>query len=105
MKPRSLLGAALYASGAFAACDNVLAPSHATPKLAPGWQGQLIANGFTKPRTILFDDSGGLLVLDSGVGIRRVELEDNGGTCLSVSENELIVDDEEVKPAPIPPFL
>ena len=99
MKPRSFFSAALYVSSAVAACDNILAPSHANPELASGWKGQLIANGFTKPRSILFDDAGGLLVLDSGVGIRRVELEDNGGTCLSVTENELIVDDEEVDQA------
>ncbi|SPO07480.1 related to L-sorbosone dehydrogenase [Cephalotrichum gorgonifer] len=93
---RGALAIALHAATSFCACENVLSPSHQTPVLASGWQGQLIANGFTKPRSIHFDTAGSLIVLDSGVGVRRVRLEDKGDTCLSVTENELLIDDTEL---------
>lgn len=102
---QALLALALRATVSLAACDNVITPSHQTPALGPGWQGQLIANGFTKPRTIHFDTAGSLIVLDSGVGVRRVRLDDNGGTCLSVEENELLIDDTEVNHDTAVPFL
>ena len=96
MKSFGFLGAVLWAATALAACDAVLEPSQQVPELAPGWAGQLVVNGLTKPRSIVFDSDGRLLVLDSGVGVRRLELEDNGGTCLSVKENEALIEDKEV---------
>jgi hypothetical protein len=90
------LVAAAYAAGVLAACDNIISPSHQIPQLASGWQGQLVANGFKKPRSLFFDSDGNLIVLDAGVGVRRLTLKDNGDTCLSVSENKLLVEDEGV---------
>lgn len=86
------LAAAVFASSAAAAgCPNVLIPTYSLPRVAPGWQAQLVANGFKKPRQIKFDNEGALLVLDAGVGVKRLKLTDNGGTCLSVTSNELLI--------------
>ncbi|KUI57288.1 L-sorbosone dehydrogenase [Cytospora mali] len=47
---------------------------------------------FTKPRSLTFDSSGALLVLDSGVGVKRLSFTDNGGTCLVPNDPVLVVD-------------
>ncbi|ROV87989.1 hypothetical protein VSDG_09198 [Cytospora chrysosperma] len=56
-----------------------------------GWAAQLVANGFTKPRTLAFDSSGALLVLDSGVGVKRLTFTDHGGSCLIPDTPVLVV--------------
>ncbi|KAK7731541.1 hypothetical protein SLS53_008781 [Cytospora paraplurivora] len=64
------------------ACSTILEPEYSPPTVASGWTAQLVANGFTKPRSLAFDALGALLVLDSGVGIKRLL---NHG--LSISHN------------------
>ena len=93
---QTALVTAFFAAGAFAKCENVIVPNYQTPSLASGWQGQLVANGFKKPRTLHFDTEGNLIVLDAGVGVRRVKFTDNGDTCLQVAENQLLVDNKDV---------
>jgi hypothetical protein len=90
--------AGLFAFGVLSSCPTVLVPSYNLPQLAPGWQAQLIANGFKKPRSLLFDSAGSLLVLDSGVGIKRLQLTDHGDTCVSVASNQLLVNQTSVRP-------
>ncbi|KDN71922.1 putative glucose sorbosone dehydrogenase [Colletotrichum sublineola] len=72
-------------------CADVLTPSYNAPQVAPGWQAQLVATGYKKPRTIHVDSKGALLVLDAAVGVYRVTFKDNGGTCLTVVESKLLV--------------
>ena len=96
-----VLTGGLYASGVFAAgCATVLVPSYSAPLVAPGWQAQLIANGFKKPRSLYFDSQDNLIVLDAGVGVRRLKFTDNGGTCLSIADNNLLINMTTVRRTP-----
>lgn len=89
------VAAAVFCSSACLAeatqCQTILAPTYTPPSVASGWTAQLIANGLKKPRSIQFDTAGALLVADAGVGIRRITFTDNGGTCLAVNQNQLLV--------------
>ncbi|KAK4237813.1 L-sorbosone dehydrogenase [Achaetomium macrosporum] len=88
------LTASLHAVAAVAqtTCSSVLVPSYSPPVVASGWQAQLVAGGLTKPRTIAFDSTGALLVLESGKGISRHSFTDNGGTCLAPDHAHMIVE-------------
>lgn len=77
-------------------CSNILTPNYNTPLVAAGWQAQLIIGGLTKPRSIEFDDTGALLVLESGKGLSRHTFIDNGGTCLSVDRSDTIIAEPSV---------
>nr|6H7T_A Chain A, Soluble quino protein glucose dehydrogenase [Trichoderma reesei RUT C-30] len=72
---------------------NNLQVTYPAPVAADGWEYRLISTGLTAPRSIVFDSTGGLLVLDAGVGVRRLTLQDNGGTCLSVTANATLIAD------------
>ncbi|KAF5622874.1 L-sorbosone dehydrogenase [Fusarium sp. NRRL 52700] len=63
------------------------------PVAAPGWEWSVLHNDFRQPRTILFDDMGGLLVLDSGGGILHLSLDDTdvGGRCVRVSKKSTLL--------------
>ena len=50
-----------------------------------------MATGLTKPRSIEFDSAGNLLVVQAGAGIARLELQDNGGTCVTVKSKKTVV--------------
>lgn len=78
------------------ACSQVLVPSYSHPVVASGWQAQLVAGGLTKPRSIQFDSTGALLVVESGKGISRHRFTDNGGTCLASNHSHMLVDMREV---------
>lgn len=108
MKPLSLLAAfaALFgnttlctaqsATSAASACPTVLTPSYEAPVVGSGWTAQLIATGLTKPRSLTFDQSGALLVVQQGSGIVRLTLTDNGGTCLAVNDTSTVVENSDV---------
>lgn len=68
-----------------------LAPKNPNPSVAPGYKAQVIANGFTRPRSIIFDKSGNLLVLEGGVGVTALKLKDDGGLCLSVQSKSVVI--------------
>lgn len=78
-------------------CADIITPSYTAPQVAAGWQAQLVANGFKKPRTIHVDSEGALLVLDAAVGVYRVTFKDNGGTCLTLTESKLLVNNTRVR--------
>ncbi len=67
-------------------CSNKLNVTYPAPVAASGWEYRLIANGLRRPRGIAFDDDGGLLVVESGVGLTHWTLNDEGGTCLTGEE-------------------
>ncbi|KAG4430398.1 hypothetical protein IFR05_014118 [Cadophora sp. M221] len=73
-----------------------LQPSYATPVMADGWSSRLIVNGLRRPRSILFDTEGALLVVEQQVGIRHLRLVDGNGTCLGVGDERVLVRDGEL---------
>ena len=90
----ALAAAALV--GAQSCSNNDLSVSYPAPKAHSDWSYRLVARDLTKPRTILFDTSDNLLVLDAGEGIFQLSLDDEGGTCLSVDEKTTILQDEDL---------
>lgn len=78
-------------------CPNTLAVSYPAPVAAKGWTYRLVAKGFKKPRSIVFDDNGGLLVVDAGVGLYRLTVDrDKGETCVVMSSPKTLVNSTEV---------
>lgn len=78
--------------GQEAACSTTLIPSgSARPSVASGYQMALVATGLTEPRSIAFDTSGNLMVVESGAGITNLVLQDNGGICLSVTDRKPVI--------------
>jgi hypothetical protein len=73
-----------------------LTPSYPSPIVAPGFNAQLIIQGLYNPRGIVFDQSGHLLVLQSGAGITSLTFQDGGGTCLGLLKNITLVVDNTV---------
>lgn len=71
--------------------QNRLHTTYPAPVAADGWSYRLIAHGLQRPRSILFDDSGALLVLESGKGVTRLTFDDSGGSCLGVKEHKTVV--------------
>ncbi len=91
---KSALAVGLYTAAAVAqtACSSILVPTYSAPVVASGWQAQLVVGGLTKPRSIAFDSTGALLVVESGKGISRHRFTDNGGTCLSANHSHMLIE-------------
>jgi hypothetical protein len=84
-------------ASAAGSCPTVLTSSgYGPPVVGSGYTAQLIATNLTKPRGLIFDKSGGLLVVESGVGITRLEFDDHGGTCLLKSVSSVVNRDSSV---------
>ncbi|KAI4214562.1 MAG: hypothetical protein LQ351_002979 [Letrouitia transgressa] len=78
-------------------CSTTLTPSNdIKPTAASGYRFGLVATGLTKPRSIVFDPTGGLLVLQSGEGVTRLSFQDGGGTCLSVATKKNVLQDRDL---------
>ncbi|KAF3358784.1 Magnesium transporter NIPA2 [Verticillium dahliae VDG1] len=77
-------------------CSNSLTTSRSRPVVADGWSFGIVASELSKPRSILFDSNGALLVVGSGVGIKRLLLEDEGGTCMYAKTGSVIVESPEL---------
>ncbi|KAH7369649.1 soluble quino protein glucose/sorbosone dehydrogenase [Rhexocercosporidium sp. MPI-PUGE-AT-0058] len=73
-----------------------LEPKYAAPVMADGWESRLVVNGLKRPRSILFDTEGALLVVEQRTGIRHLKLADGNGTCLSMQEETTLVQDSEL---------
>ena len=50
-----------------------------------------MATGLNDPRSIEFDSAGNLLVVQAGAGIESLQLQDDGGTCVSVKSKKTLV--------------
>ncbi|CZS90603.1 hypothetical protein WAI453_004101 [Rhynchosporium graminicola] len=83
------LGTVLLSAVEAATCN--LKNSFATPVLASGWEHKLIARNLTKPRGILFDSEGNLLVLQQGAGLIHLSFDDGGSTCLDVAKRTFLI--------------
>lgn len=93
------LGLTAYlAQTPFAADTNcpTLKSSYPAPVVGDGWSYQLVANNLSAPRGILFDDQGGLLVVQQGAGVVHLEFTDGGSTCLSLSKKTHLINSTEV---------
>lgn len=77
-------------------CSNTLAVSYPAPKAADGWTYRLVADGFTKPRGLVFDKDGALLVVDSGSGLLHLTFKDDGGDCVSLDKQTTLIDNDKV---------
>ena len=65
-------------------CPSELKPNYSAPALAPGYRAQLIAKNLTKPRGLVFDKDGTLLVIEQQAGITSLTVE--GDDCLTVTQ-------------------
>ncbi|KAH7383634.1 soluble quino protein glucose/sorbosone dehydrogenase [Cadophora sp. MPI-SDFR-AT-0126] len=88
------LGTALLGVAEAATCD--LTNNFAEPVLANGWEYKLIAKGLTKPRSILFDSEGNLLVIQQGAGLIHLTFDDGGSTCLDVAKKTFLINSTEL---------
>lgn len=77
-------------------CSTLTPTNSIKPSVASGYQAALVATGLTKPRSIQFDSSGNLLVVQAGTGIASLQLQDNGGTCVSVKSQKNVVQNSGV---------
>lgn len=80
-------------------CSATLTASYPAPSLAPGYTARLVANNLTRPRSIHFDTTGKLLVVEGGRGITALTLTDDGGSCLSVANKQTVIADTNVNTA------
>jgi glucose/arabinose dehydrogenase len=77
------------------ACPSL--KSQFTPVMGSGYTATVIANGMKQPRELIFDPLGNLLVQDQGgVGIRWVQITDNGGLDVCGTTMKTIVSDSSV---------
>ncbi|KAL9069475.1 MAG: hypothetical protein Q9161_005526 [Pseudevernia consocians] len=73
-------------------CTTTLTPTNSIkPSIASGYRAALVATGLTDPRSIEFDNVGNLLVIQAGVGIESLQLQDDGGTCVSVKSKKIVL--------------
>ena len=78
-------------------CLSTLTPTNSIkPSVASGYRAALVATGLTVPRGIQFDKSGNLLVVEQGVGLTSLHLDDNGGICVSVKSQNSVVESTNV---------
>ncbi|KAH0565242.1 hypothetical protein GP486_001370 [Trichoglossum hirsutum] len=73
---------------------SVLKPSYSAPSVASGYAAAPVATGLTKPRGIVFDSTGRILVLQQNKGIVGLTLNDGGGTCVNVKDKKTVVENE-----------
>ena len=66
------------------------------PVIAPGWEWAVVATGLNTPRAIEFDLQGRLVVVARGTGVAVLELEDNGGTCVTEKSRNFIINSTRV---------
>jgi glucose/arabinose dehydrogenase len=82
-----------------ATCSTILKASYPAPIVSDGWQAQLIAQNLSSPRSILFDNNGGLLVVQQGAGVVHLEFTDNGSVCLEVAKKTYLINSTAVSTA------
>ncbi|KAG5973313.1 hypothetical protein E4U55_000592, partial [Claviceps digitariae] len=92
MAPLRFLAVALYAGLTLATHCGDLTPK-ANPRVASGVQFKVLANDLKRPRGIVSDSKGNLLVVEAGgSGIRRIVLNHGRGlnnTCV-MSSTQLV---------------
>ena len=80
-------------------CSTTLTPTNSIKStVASGYTAALVATGLTDPRSIEFDSSGNLLVVQAGAGIESLQLQDAGGTCITVKSKKTVIQANAVSP-------
>lgn len=98
MALKHLLGfASVVLAQSSSSCPSPIAPAQGAPSVAPGFRVSVVANNLREPRGILFDTSGGLLVVEQGHGIVRLPLSGNGNCVRQNGATVRVVDDDEVR--------
>ncbi|KAH0597432.1 hypothetical protein MHUMG1_04810 [Metarhizium humberi] len=94
MAPLYLFLAALYTGLTLAAqCQSIQPKSD--PQTAPGVTFKVLANDLSKPRGVIADPKGNLLVVEAGAkGVRRIELDNGKGLDTCVTKSSSLVDDK-----------
>jgi glucose/arabinose dehydrogenase len=88
-----LLGASIVSAQTSCTSQSSITPKYPEPSVAAGYHANIIANGLSSPRGIVFDSSGNLLVVQAGIGISALTLNDGGGSCLTVKSTISVVND------------
>ncbi|KAF2472298.1 soluble quino protein glucose dehydrogenase [Lindgomyces ingoldianus] len=83
--------AALQPRALAQSCPSLTA-SYPAPSVASGYEARLIAQGLTKPRGIIFDNKGNLLVVERGNGVSAFAVSGTG-SCITLSEKKTVVGD------------
>ncbi|KAF2745528.1 soluble quino protein glucose dehydrogenase [Sporormia fimetaria CBS 119925] len=79
------------------ACSSTISAVHGDPSVAPGWRAQVVASGLNKPRSIVVDPAGRLLVVELGYGISRLNLDEGEGPCVrAAGEKEVVIEHPEL---------
>ncbi|KAF2691197.1 soluble quino protein glucose dehydrogenase [Lentithecium fluviatile CBS 122367] len=86
-----LATAVLQARGLAESCPSLTA-EYPAPSVASGYEVKLIAQGLTKPRGIVFDNNGQLLVVERGVGVTSYKVEGDG-SCVNLKDKKTVVGD------------
>ena len=87
-----LLFASVLPSLGLAACSGQASPVNSIkPAAAPGWEWAVVATGLNTPRSISFDLQGRLVVVARGTGVAVLELNDDGGTCVTEKSRNTII--------------
>lgn len=90
----ALTAKAQSSSSTAAACPSSIAPAHGAPSVAPGFRVQVVANNLRDPRGLQFDAEGGLLVVEQGHGISRLQLTGDGACVRQTGDTKVVVDND-----------
>ncbi len=86
-------------AAAAAACPGPAPASN--PQAANGVAFKVLQNGLARPRGIVMDSEGNLLVVEAGAkGVKRVVLDDADGLDVCVSSSAQLIDDGKVRCSP-----
>lgn len=70
----------------------------ADPRAAPGVEYKVLANDLQKPRGVILDSEGNLLIVEaSSKGVRRVVLNDADGLDVCVDSSSQLINDSSVR--------
>ncbi|KAK3503693.1 soluble quino protein glucose dehydrogenase [Neurospora crassa] len=72
-------------------CPAPVPASYPAPVVRNGFEARLVATGLKKPRGVIVDSKGRLLVVEAGKGITHLVIKDDGWPCLSVDKTTTLV--------------
>jgi glucose/arabinose dehydrogenase len=67
------------------------APRNGAPVIAKGYTANVVINKLTKPRGLIVDTEGNLLIVERGKGITAIKLNDQGVDCVSPGQKITVV--------------
>ena len=78
-------------------CPAPVPALYPAPVVRDGYEARLVATGLKKPRGVIVDSKGRLLVVESGKGITHLTIKDDGWPCLSVERTTALVSMSDVR--------